>query len=384
MQTTKKPSKKSKKSKKTGTDLPKFQVVIGTCLGYKAYRGFAPLSDLAAISKADVFDQKDNPLGTQRNLNRQHARKAYQYVTTVEKAFYPEIILNVRDSSYISISSRRINGQDYGTVRFTKDPKKSTSIIVSRLDGNHRLWFSDGHEEGMDAISRSVSFCILNLKDLSEELDLFRAINDNQMGMNTSHLQNITARLLGEKVLKLKDPALYIVQNLQKDTTSPFYQRIHEGGVVKRGATLPGLTTANLKNAVQDMLSRSAKLSQFPDTDAQYQIIKNFWLAVKNWMPDAWEHPTEYIIFKGVGLYAISYLGIEIIDRCLLKGKYSPDCMQSYLEMLPQTNAFTAKGGIPYAGRAGGRKIASDLVADLEEEGEVSLSKLQKMILGDE
>jgi hypothetical protein len=220
------------------------------------------------------------------------------------------------------------------------------------------------------------------LEKLDDELELFRAINDNQMGMNTSHLQNITARLLGEKALKATDPALYIVQQLQKDRTSPFHKRIHEGGAIKRGATLSGLTIANLKNAVKDMLTRSAKLSQFPDADAQFQVIKNYWEAVRKWLPDAWKQPANYIIFKGVGLYAITYLGVEIIDRCLLKGKYEADDMLAYLKLLPGNDAFLANRAIAYAGRAGGKKMASDLIADLEEEGEVSLNKLQKMILG--
>lgn len=368
--------------KKTTSTLPCFTVIAGSCLGQKVYRGFASLQDLAQISKPDIFDQNNNPLGTQRNLNRQHARKAYQYVSTVEKAFYPEIILNIRDSSYIKIKMENLDGLEYGTVQFINDPRNSNSIVVSRLDGNHRLWFVDGHEQGLEAVSRPVSFCLLILSNINDELELFRAINDNQMGMNTSHLQNITARLLGEKALKINDPALYIVKKLQSDRTSPLYQRIHEGGVIKRGATLPGLTTSNLKNTIQDMLIRSAKLSQFSDADAQFKIIKNYWIAVKQWLPDAWTRPTDYIIFKGVGLYAIAYLGVEIIDRCLLRGEFKPACMLSYLKMLPPSDALTSKGGIPYAGRAGGRKIASDLIADLEEEGEISLSRLQKMVLG--
>jgi hypothetical protein len=236
----------------------------------------------------------------------------------------------------------------------------------------------------MDAIDRPVSFCFLSISDQDMELELFRDINDNQMGMNTSHLQNITVRLLGKKVLKVKDPALYIVQRLQADKRGPFYNRIHEGGVVRRGATLGGLTFANLKNAIQDMLSRSAKLSQFPDADAQAELIKNFWTAVKTWFPDAWKNPNDYIIFKGAGLFAITYLGIEIIDRCLLKGKYGPNDMLEYLQKLPSPHeSLSSKGGIPFGGRAGGRKIASDLIADLEDEGEVSMNRLQKMILGE-
>ncbi len=362
--------------------LPKFPVIIGTCLGHEAYRGFGALKDLAVISKADIFDQEKNRLGTQRNLSVQHARKAYQYVTK-ENAFYPEIILNIRDTSYVKITNQKKQGAViFGMLEFIKDPGNADVIIVSRLDGNHRLWLVDGHEKGRAAVARSTSFCFVHLSNLDQELELFRDINDNQMGMNTSHLQNITARLLGAKALKVQKPAAYIVQQLQKDKHSPLYHSMHEGGRVRKEAILSGLTVANLTNAVKDMLSRSAKLSHFPDVDAQYEVIKNYWNAVRKWMPDAWKRPRDFIIFKGVGLYAISYTGIEIIDRCLLKGKYETQDMMAYLKQLPESDVFSSKGGLPYAGRAGGRKLADDIIANLEEEGEVSLNKLQKMILG--
>ena len=131
------------------------------------------------------------------------------------------------------------------------------------------------------------------------------------------------------------------------------------------------------------MLSRSAKLSQFPETGAQYEVIKNYWSAVKKWLPESWKRPGDFIIFKGVGLYAISYLGVEVIDRCLLKGKYETQDMLAYLKQLPETDVLSSKGNLAYAGRAGGRKLANDLIADLADEGEISLSKLQRMILKD-
>ena len=363
-------------------NLPAFVVIRGKCLGYSAYRGFARLKDLAEISKADIFDQAKNPLGTQRNLSTAHARSAYRYVAESENAFYPEIVLNLRDSSYVRIEKlHAATGATLCRIVFEKDPRKVSKTVVSRLDGNHRLWLADGNTKNFPAIDRPVSFCLLEVNDLRKELELFRDINDNQMGMNTSHLQNITARLLGEKALKVTKPALYIVQKLQKDKNSPLYQKLHEGGKIRKGATLTGLSFANLVNAVQDMLSRSAKLSQFPDADAQYGVIRNFWVAVKRWLPGAWTKPSDYIIFKGVGLYAISYLGVEIIDRCLVKGKFESNHIYAYLKKLPDPEVFRARKGIAYAGRSGGRKLANDLIADLEEEGEISLTKLQRLIL---
>lgn len=176
--------------KKSQSALPKFEVILGTCLGHKAYRGFGSLQELAAISKADVFDQNTNKFGTQRNLSTQHARKAYQYVAEKPKAFFPEVILNVRDSSYIKFTGdKNRDGTSFGTLQFLRDPRLTKAVIVSRLDGNHRLWYLDGHDSNFDPVARTASFCIVVLTDLKQELEMFRDINDNQMGMNTSHLQ---------------------------------------------------------------------------------------------------------------------------------------------------------------------------------------------------
>ncbi len=369
------------KKKTVPAELPFFPVLLGTVLGHQAYRGFGSLADISRISKPDIFDQDQNRQGTQRNLSLTHARRAHQYVQGTSKAFYPEMILNIRDKSFVKFVELDVkNGTKFGLLKFVKDPTKSDKIVVSRLDGNHRLWFADGHQAGFDPITRQVSFCILALQDLDTELELFRDINDNQMGMNTSHLQNITARLLGDKALKVQKPALYIVQKLLKEKGSPLKGLVHEGGKAQNKATLTGLTIANLTSSVSDMLARSAKLPQFPDADAQYKVIENFWTAVKKWIPKAWTNPKDYLIFRGVGLYAISYVGIEIIDRALLKGKFSSNDMYHYLKQMPP-EALLSGQTLPYAGRGGGRKMANDLISNLGEDGEMSLTALQKIIL---
>jgi hypothetical protein len=43
-------------------------VVRGHVLGVGVMRGYARLCDLAALSAADIYDQKTNPTGTQRDL----------------------------------------------------------------------------------------------------------------------------------------------------------------------------------------------------------------------------------------------------------------------------------------------------------------------------
>jgi hypothetical protein len=68
--------------------------------------------------------------------------------------------------------------------------------------------------------------------------------------------------------------------------------------------------------------------------------------------------------------------------RSLLKGKYSSEGMLEYLKQMPP-ESLASGGTAAYARRGGGRKLANDMIANLEEEGEVSLSKLQKLILSE-
>jgi len=362
----------------------RFRVLKGNSLGFVTYRGYAKLSDLAKISKADIFDQETNATGTQRNLSMKHARNAYRYVFEDQDAFYPEIILNVREKKLVKFTADSHDGL-YGTLRFTRSPRRSKGISVSRIDGNHRLWLADGSQRGYDPIDREVPFSILVCGDLNKELKVFRDINDNQMGMNTSHLQNIAIRLLGGNVIKVQNPSLYIGKRLQDDRKSPLYKKIHEGGHVKRGGLISGLTIANLSGAVKDVLTRSSKLPQFVDVDAQYTLVRNYWIAVSKWLPDAWRQPSKYIIFKGMGLYLISYIGIDIIDRCVMKGEYEQKDMLSYLKMIPTSYDFSSKSPLKeFGGRSGARKIAGEITSQFEEEGGISVARLQKQILESE
>ena len=184
-------------------------------------------------------------------------------MTNTEQAFYPEMILNVRDRSYVEThTTSRAPGFRLNIVH-EKPLQKLRTIVISRLDGNHRLWFADGHEKAMEPIDRPVSFCLLTIEDREKELEVFRDINDNQMGMNTSHLQNITARLLGDKLLEVQKPTVVyhaeIDEGQRRQSLARQSSRRGKGG--KEGATLSGLTVANLTSAVNDMLTRSTKLS---------------------------------------------------------------------------------------------------------------------------
>lgn len=145
-------------------DILELFVMKGKVLGVDFYRGYARLCDLANISEADVFDQKTNPQGTQRDLSPKHARDAYTYVKESELAFWPEVFLCLREQNVItfqpSIHPTYISEKG-GTLKVdVKAIMNNKSIAISRVDGNHRLYYAGGNFQGFPPIEREVSFCL--------------------------------------------------------------------------------------------------------------------------------------------------------------------------------------------------------------------------------
>jgi DGQHR domain-containing protein len=366
-------------STKTGSKIT-LTVARGRVLGLKVYRGFAPLSDLARISRPDIYDQVKNPRGTQRDLSKKHAREAYEYVRSNPCAFYPEIVLNARRPTGLKYRPVHPDDKDVGYLQIDVDRiRRSKATIVSRVDGNHRLHYADGHDPAMPPLNQQVGFCLiyaLEASDADRELLLFRDINANQKGMNTSHLDSIAVRTMSD--LKIRDPLLYIAERLMDDPDSPFHGLVYRGGVRPPGFRIPLRT---LKTSVEYLKSRSKKLDLFGDVDVQAILIKNFWSATKLWLPLAWRQPKSYIALRATGFWALAFIGSEVVDRAVASGKVEPDNMRKILES-GQTWDWSNSGDFRgYGGRAGALEIANRVIAELEAEGR-SVKDLEEQILG--
>lgn len=354
------------------------QVLKGKVLEVKVYRGFAKLSDLARISKADIYDQINNPSGTQRDLNVKHAREAYEYVKNHDLAFYPEVFLCVRDPKVISFVSNN-EFSDYGELQIDLNliDKNKNKISVSRVDGNHRLHFADGTYEDYPPIDKIVSFCLAYELTLDDEIILFRDINDNQRRMNTSHLDNIEARLTPEEKLKRQEPALFIAKELGRDSTSSLFERVYEGGKKAPGHGIP-LRSLNL--GIRYMLAKPTKLTALRDVDAQYKVIKNYFSAVKKWKPESWTEPKKHLTLRGAGLWAICLIGADIIDRVLTKGVFDSESMYNILASGNNWD-WSNKGDFQgYSGAGGSQKICDMVTAEFKDDSGLSVKSLLNQI----
>jgi DGQHR domain-containing protein len=348
-------------------------------LGVNVYRGFASLCDLADVSRADIYDQKKNPTGTQRDLSVAHARDAYEYVKNKDLGFWPEVFLCARKRDVVTFTPVASESPDIGTLAIDiGSAKGSRAIAISRVDGNHRLHFADGTKEGFARIKKVVSFCLAYNLSREEEIQLFKDINKNQKPMNTSHLDGIEARLTRKEELKRRNPELYIAQKLSRDPNSPLCGRVYEGGKKPLAADIP---LRGLNTGIEYMFTRSTQLPRLDDAEAQYRVIRNYFDAVKQWQPNAWSSPREYILLRGSGLWAICFIGAQVIDRALLDDEFSAQHMFNTLKSGKEWDWGRNGHFKGLGGRGGALEISKKVTRWLKDGGRMSTKQLLTKIM---
>lgn len=352
-------------------------------LGVKVYRGFANLCDLADVSRADIYDQKNNPQGTQRDLSPAHARDAYEYVKTRDFGFWPEVFICARKKDVVTFRPLSQEIPDLGILEIDMEAgTKGEAIAISRVDGNHRLHYGDGRKTGYSRVEKLVSFCLAYDLTREEEIQLFKDINKNQKPMNTSHLDGIEVRLTPEEELKRRNPELYIAQRLHRDSQSPLHGRVYEGGKKPVGVDIP---LRGLKTGIQYMLSRSTQLPRLADAEAQYRVIRNYLTAVKQWQPKAWATPKEYILLRGAGLWAIFFVGAQVIDRALMQDSFDSKHMLAILKSGKDWDWGRKGDFVGLSGRAGALEISNRVARKLQDATGMSTKQLfDKIMAADE
>lgn len=360
----------------------KVPAIRGRVLGVNAYRGYAKLCDLSDISSADIYDQKKNPQGTQRDLSVAHARDAYEYVKTREIGFWPEVFLCARDPKVITFTPISEDFPDLGVLEIDLSTiEKSKAIAISRIDGNHRLHFADGKQKGYSRVEKLASFCLAFDLSRNDEIQLFKDINKNQKPMNTSHLDGIEVRLTAEENLKRREPELYIAKKLGSDAKSPFYSRVYDGGKKGDGVDIP---IRSIKTGIEYMLSRSTQLPRLDDAEAKYKVIRNYFVAFKQWQPKSWAEPKDYIVLRGAGLWAVCFIGAHVIDRVLLQGKFDVDALLAVLKSGRDWDWSKSGDFKGYSGRGGALEIARQVTSKLHDEERISTKDLFSKIMSTE
>lgn len=379
------------------------EAVLSENLDTVCYRGSAPLADLAAISQADVFDQVTNPSGLQRDLSPKHASDAYSYVARdrdeeFPRAF-PEVILNVRDEDVVSVEplnmgrQKRLHGFKFTfDLDAIQDDVQAGKIAVSRVDGNHRLFFAGGSDK-REPITRPVPFQIHVGLSPEQEANLFTDVNANQKGLNSSHLHVLRSRLTPDELEMKLHPESVFARRLAEDPESPWHRLIYMGGS-KKGSRAVGqdqpVSFVTLEGGVRRTLSKSQYIHDLTLPDAQYILIRNYWEAVRSVYREEWDDPKGFLLLKNLGVLAFSIVGGTVIDRCMARGEVEVAGMKQYVEQTVGVFDWSkeATGSNTVAGMSGNRAallVAGELASDLVDPGESrAVQTLQERLLAAE
>lgn len=370
----------------------------GRNLDTMCYRGEAPLAQLALLSQPDVFDQEDNPDGLQRDLSPGHANDAYEYVNRpADDQFpraFPEVVLNVRDKRAVQIEpidDKATDGTAQYRLRFDLEKIRNISkVAVSRVDGNHRLFYADG-DDRRDPLLAFCPFQIHVGLSREQERSLFVDINANQKGLNTSHLQIMRGRLTPEEEEIKFHRDRWIANRLVDDPQSPWHGLVHLGGS-KRGTRAQGLSRpvnfASLLGGVYRTLQKSQYIHDLTDPRAQYAVVRNYWTAVKEVFAEEWGNPKDYLLLRNMGVWSLSLLAGAVIDRSMARGRADVQEMARYLSQAKRAFDWgrAATGARAVTGMAGNRAaliMAGEMAKELSDEaGANAILDLQSQLIG--
>ena len=406
--------------------------LVGGNLNLGVVRGFAPIDLLSYISSADLFDQTENKFGTQRDLSVSHSKEASAYAveslgfeSSTDPRAFPEIVLNVRDTSVVSLwqngkeldfsSGELFEGGPIVVEVIVKTsaldwPPLKYSPKISRVDGNHRLSrvpeFTDRDES---QVFPTIPFALFIGLSPNQERKLFRDINGTQKSMSTSHLNQITISLDGDSaLLDRKNRSLWIAKQLSG------HGRVFDGLIFLGGAktgvrasqgSVPPITLSALKSMVNaTLLNIEAFVAElFPNELIEsartghetsiatinnrgtmlVDLIESFWFAVKENYPEAWQDKKNYVLLQSIGLMALSQFAGVIIQELKERKDLSRDAFMLSLKDVKAANFTFAKTDYQgVAGAAGAKLVYQDLVQAKAKGGNGILSLLEQSSFG--
>jgi DGQHR domain-containing protein len=355
--------------------------IKGTNLNTTVYRGFASIKDIATISAPDTYKQDTNPGGLQRDLTELHARDGYVFAEDAQKApdyprLWPEVIINIRDKGVVEILSLDESPNLFKiVVHEDKINKNLDRPQISRTDGNHRLYYGAGFpKRGWPPLDIPTPFSLTIGLTPEQEASLFKDINESQKRMNTSHLKHLETRLIPSEILAIKDPGLWIANKLVEDAKSPFHGIVYLGGQKEKVQGLERrVNLAALRTGAQMILKESRKLSEFEEFLDRYVIIRTYWSAVARTFAEEWADSKKYLLLRGFGVWCMSIVGADIIDRCISRHinptRYE-DEMAAYLNQTRiDVDWDRSEGTVKhYGGRVGARELSDKMRRSLSDE----------------
>jgi DGQHR domain-containing protein len=323
----------------------KIEVFRGRCGQLDVVMGAAAAADLCALSFADILDEAAQ-CGYQRPFDRHHAREFREYIEQPDATTIP-LTFNLRGQpgELWKLESQSPSDGN-AAILHLRVPTHPKERVLVQVDCQHRL----GMMQDSDI---PLTFqCFLSLSP-TEEMRIFNVINSKAKGLSPSLLDFHDTKILQN--LASEKPHLFIAKKLHDDANSVWYGRVILGGKTTQGARRR-VTLRGLQHAVALFL-HGAAIQELPVLQ-QYGLVADFWRAVAETWPDAWNHQRVHLLTKGVGVQGLSLLSADIV-----KHEMSAHCVPTqetfrrYLKSLEDhdwSNTGPFKG---FGGRSGAKEV---------------------------
>jgi DGQHR domain-containing protein len=310
---------------------------------------FICYSDIRRIEKEEK-NEIESYFGIQRDLSSKRINDIAQYINNIDATFPSSIILSVNSLYYFDDAKETsyknvLYDEERGIMKLRKD-----SNVAKIIDGQHRVYgLKKGYEKSLKPEKFEFNVTIFIDMDLDDQSMVFATINKAQTKVNKSLVYDLF------EFAKTKSPqrtSHNIVRLLNAEDGSPFKDKIKILGKAD-DASRETITQATLVESIleyisenpmkdRDVLKRNGKLELLNSNDKQDMmilkrrifrnlfienkdeviaaIVWNYFLAVKNRWPEAWDN-SQLILSKSTGIVALMKFLRPVYEHLNSSGK---------------------------------------------------------------
>ena len=371
-----------------------FQQGVGVEEGQEMYLLAAPTKWLLAHCTIDRYrpeidDDDFEKQGYQRTLSSTHINKIRRYVLGTLRDSRSSRALPIFPTSILLSSREDLEFLPDNTQRSSQQNRVSTGVL--RIPNNLKLYIIDGQhrieglrkavetaaEEQQKALLEDyhLPVTIMRCERKPQEVIHFVTINKEAKSVRTDLAERLLDSLFNkypniirsedqiEKITK-KTKWLAVARALETTPDQPWFGRIAKPNEQRKGG----------KVASEGQLSKSLRhifkgVSLGWSLDKRIRYVIDFWKAIKELLPEAFQDPSEYVIQAAVGFGTLNRLLPKLANHY----DGTPESIKRVLEGIDPyfTDAEYWKRGTgeatQYSGEGGYQKHA-DMIAEAIED----------------
>lgn len=326
--------------------------------------------------KIDYWDPKKKKnlkeQGYQRVPIESRIKKVSDYLQEESYPIFPSTIL-INSRTPLNFIEKNKSGE--GTLILNDYP-------LWIVDGQHRiagLKYAIEKQNLTEWKKRELPVVILSNFEKVEEVNQFFILNTTQKRVITDLAERLISDIVKEKpgeyeklVSKGSDwkvRALVVTDLLNETAGNPWERMIKLPNSPKIAANIVSQTSfvKSLQPIFKDGL-----LSAITNADRGYEILSNYWKALKKIFPDAFISPKDYVIQKTPGVFSLH----ELAHRIMIKGGEKHTSENDFLTSLNVIFADSGKydsdfwradgeGAALYGSMKGFRILANEFIENL-------------------